>query len=226
MAHTLEVTLLIVATILIGLALDQKGPAYGQAMVSVAAWLVFATLWMRSPRGERRELLACLVFATAGEVFLSLVWGLYEYRLGNLPLFVPPGHVLLFYLGTRAAARIPGRAEWWIVLAALPLVALFAITGRDTLGPVLYVLLLACMLGSAARKLYAAMFVLALAMELYGTWMGNWTWSRGVPWLGLSADNPPLTAGVFYCVLDLLVVTVAARRLAPSGITGEPQLCD
>jgi hypothetical protein len=32
-----------------------------------------------------------------------------------------------------------------------------------------------------------------------------------VPWLGLAADNPPLAAGAFYCVLDLLVVTTTKR---------------
>ena len=75
---------------------------------------------------------------TAGEVFLSLVWGLYEYRLGNIPLFVPPGHVLLFFLGTQIAQRIPEGGEWWIALAAAPLIAAFAWNGRDTLGPLLY----------------------------------------------------------------------------------------
>ena len=55
------------------------------------------------------------------------------------------------------------------------------------------------------------MFVLALAMEIYGTWLGNWTWARDVPWLGLTAVNPPLAAGAFYCVLDLLVVATVAR---------------
>jgi len=34
-----------------------------------------------------------------------------------------------------------------------------------------------------------------------------------VPWLGMSTINPPLTAGVFYCVLDLLVVTTVARLM-------------
>ena len=89
--------------------------------------------------------------------------------------------------------------------------ALFAWNGRDTLGPLLYLLFLACMALSPSRKLYATMFVLSLAMELYGTWIGNWAWSGAVPWLGLTADNPPLAAGAFYCVLDLLVVSVAGR---------------
>lgn len=201
----------IVATIAGGLVLDQHWARFGQVAVSLLAWGVLATLWTRSRPVERPALAACLVFATAGEVFLSLVWGLYEYRLGNIPLFVPPGHVLLFFLGTQLAARIPERGEWWVAVAALPLIAIFAWSGRDTLGPLLFALFLACLLLSPSRRLYATMFVLSLAMELYGTWIGNWRWSPEVPWLGLTADNPPLAAGAFYCVLDLLVVSVVAR---------------
>jgi hypothetical protein len=210
--------ILIVATIVLGLLLDQHWARHGQVVVSAFAWIVCAALWMRSEPRRRPALLACLVFATAGEVFLSLVWGLYEYRLGNLPLFVPPGHVLLFFLGTQIAARIPDRGEWWIAALALPVVALFAWNGRDTLGPLLYALFLGCMLLSPSRKLYATMFVLSLAMELYGTWLGNWIWARQVPWLGLSADNPPLAAGAFYCVLDLLVVSVMRRLDGPTRV--------
>jgi hypothetical protein len=199
---------LIVATIVLGLAVDQHWGRYGQLLVSAATWLVCAALLARTERDTRHALFACLVFATAGEVFLSLVWGLYQYRLGNIPLFVPPGHVLLFFLGMRLASRIPDGGEWCVAALALPVVALFAWSGRDTLGPLLFALFIGCMLLSPSRKLYATMFVLSLAMELYGTWMGNWVWDARVPWLGLTADNPPLAAGAFYCVLDLLVVSL------------------
>ena len=203
--------LLIVATIAGGLLVDQHWARYGQVAVNAAAWLVFAALWWRSLGPTRPALFACLLFATAGEVFLSLVWGLYDYRLGNIPLFVPPGHVLLFFLGTQIAGRIPVNGEWWIAAAAAPLVALFAWSGRDTMGPLLFALFLGCMWLSPSRRLYATMFALALAMELYGTWIGNWTWSGRVPWLGLASDNPPLAAGAFYCVLDFMVVSATAR---------------
>jgi hypothetical protein len=211
---------LIVATIGTGLFVDQHWAVYGQAVVSAAAWIVCAALWARSPAPARRSLAACLVFATAGEAFLSLAWGLYRYRLGNIPLFVPPGHVLLFFLGTQIARRIPERGEWAVAALALPVVALFAWSGRDTLGPLLYALFLACLWISPSRRLYATMFVLSLLMELYGTWMGNWTWSARVPWLGLAAANPPLAAGAFYCVLDLLVVA-AATSLERTGKRGQ-----
>lgn len=202
---------LIVATIVLGLLVDQRWEPYGQWAVNAAAWAVLALLLARSEPPKRPALLFCLLFATGGEVFLSLVWGLYDYRLHNIPLFVPPGHVLLFFLGTRIAARLPDRSEWWIAALSAPVIVFFAWTGRDTLGPFLFALFLACLWLSPSRRLYATMFLLALAMELYGTWLGNWRWAADVPWFGLSADNPPLAAGAFYCVLDLLVVSASGR---------------
>ena len=88
--------------------------------------------------------------------------------------------------------------------------------GRDTLGPLLYLLFVVCLIASPSRRLYATMFVLSATMEIYGTWIGNWRWSAEVPWLGLTAMNPPLAAGAFYCVLDLLVVTATARASSPA----------
>ena len=207
---------LIVATIAGGLLLDYHLADYGQIVVDCATWIVAFGLWARSDPRVRPALLACLILATAGEIFLSLVWGLYEYRLRNIPLFVPPGHVLLFFLGTRIALVLPQRSEWWIAYAAAPLVMALAWQGRDTLGPLLYALFIVCMLASPSRKLYATMFVLSAAMEIYGTWIGNWRWSAEVPWLGLTAANPPLAAGAFYCVLDLLVVSATAAAASPS----------
>ena len=220
---------LILATIVGGLFVDQHGGALGQVVVSALTWVLLAALLRRSPATTRPALFACLVIATAGEIFLSLVWGLYQYRQQNIPLFVPPGHVLLFFLGTRIAERLPESSVHWIAAAAAPLIAVLAWNGRDTLGPLLFALFLACLWLSPSRRLYATMFVLSLAMEIYGTWMGNWTWSRDVPWLGLTADNPPVAAGAFYCVLDFLVVTVVARlapgallRPSPAGLSPQP----
>jgi hypothetical protein len=207
---------LIVATIAGGLLLDYHWVRFGQAAASAAAWIVCLGLLARCEPPRRFALLACLVIATAGEIFLSLVWGLYQYRLGNIPLFVPPGHVLLFFLGMEIARRLPDRSVAGITAMAALAVAVLAWTGRDTLGPLLFALFLLCLYISPSRKLYATMFVLSLAMELYGTWMGNWAWSRDVPWLGLTTLNPPVAAGAFYCVLDLLVVSVASRRPIPA----------
>ena len=43
----------------------------------------------------------------------------------------------------------------------------------------------------AANGVYAGVFFMVAALELYGTAIGTWTWSASVPVLGLSAGNPP-----------------------------------
>lgn len=204
--------LLVIGIIAGGLLVDQKIAFWGQALTNIAVWALFLYWLRRAGSREQVALAACVVYATLGEIFLSLIWGLYEYRLANIPLFVPPGHALLFILGSFIAARIPDRIIGFVPLAATPAVGILQWSGLDTFGPLLFVLFLACVLIGRARKLYAVMFVLSLAMEIYGTWLGNWRWQATVPWLGLTTVNPPLAAGAFYCVLDMLVVATVNSR--------------
>ena len=44
----------------------------------------------------------CVPIATLFEVYGSLIWGGYTYRLHNIPLYVPPGHALVYVFGITA----------------------------------------------------------------------------------------------------------------------------
>lgn len=211
--HELQRALLVTGIIAGGLAFDQLVDFWGQTLTNLGIWAAFL-YWLRGARPDDQLALGiCVLYATLGEIFLSLVWGLYEYRLANVPLFVPPGHALLFMLGRLLAEKMDEWIEWVVPLAAAPFVLLLAVTGLGTLDALLFALFLLCLLSGRANRLYAVMFVLSLAMEVYGTWLGNWTWAAEAPWLGFTTINPPLAAGAFYCMLDMLVVaTVAGRR--------------
>lgn len=202
---------LVVFTILVGLVVDRHGGAWGQPLVSLWVWLLFGLLMVQAA-DLRLRLMACLLIATAGEVLLSLVWGLYDYRLGNLPLFVPPGHVLLYWLGLQWAGRLPGRVMALTPWLALMAVSALAVAGIDWMGPALVAVFLVCVWWGPSPRLYITMFLLSLGMELWGTWLGNWSWRAALPWLGWPVANPPLAAGAFYCVLDLLSESVRRRK--------------
>jgi len=65
----------------------------------VLGGLTFIVLYlgaMTAPKEQRLQVWLCVGVATCFEIFGSLVWGLYRYRLHNLPLFVPPGHGLVY----------------------------------------------------------------------------------------------------------------------------------
>ena len=186
--------------------------------VSAAVWLVFFHVVRHIEAQERQALFTCLVIATAGELFLSLAWGLYTYRLENIPMFVPPGHAMLLLLGMRLAQRMRPRTADAILGCAAAYAVAAAFAGIDTFG---LLLIAAIAIVSYAMPshltLYASTFLAALALELYGTWLGNWTWHRDVPVLTLVTTNPPGLASAFYAVLDALVACTAialARRRA------------
>ena len=208
---------LIVASLGVGLALDVRTGFYGQALISAVIWALLLYLLSRADPRERHALIACLVIATAGEVFLSLVWGLYTYRLHNIPLFVPPGHVLLLMLGIALTQRMSSRTAHVILGGAALYAFAAAALGVDTFAlPLLAALATVSFLMPTQRRLYASTFVLSLVLELYGTWLGNWTWAREVPVIALVTTNPPGIASAFYAVLDALVAVTAvaiARRI-------------
>ncbi len=81
----------------------------GQLALGIATAGVLAALLALHPKTVRLQTLAVVGIATLGEVVGSLVWGLYHYRLDNLPAFVPPGHGLV-YLGGLSLATLLARA--------------------------------------------------------------------------------------------------------------------
>ena len=197
-----------ILTICIGLWVDQNGtewPLKGEYIVDIVVWSIFATIYARGDRVERIEMLTVLAFATPMELFFTEVWHLYEYREGMMPLFVPAGHWFLFDLGRRFSKHLPEHWAWPSIVPFVPLSIYFAYQGIDTSGLLLLVALFGFMQWGPERRLFATMAWLALAMELWGTHLGNWAWYAEVPWTPLTAWNPPLLCGVVYALGDLLV---------------------
>ena len=216
--------LIIVATLAAGLFFDLLTDIAGQTALSAAVWLALFHVLRGASHAERRALMACLVIATLGEMALSLGLGLYTYRLGNIPMFVPPGHVLMLLLGLSLARIMPHAVAYAIFGCAALYSLAAAVTGADTLGVALFLALAVSALAMPKqRTLYASTFVLSLALELYGTWLGNWNWARQVPATALVTTNPPAAAGAFYCILDAAVASVsmllARLWLAPAAVS-------
>jgi hypothetical protein len=205
-----------VGVLALGLWTDVHVDLPGQCAIGAVVWAIFLALLAPLPAAERRLYLACVAIATAGELFLTLGWGLYTYRLGNVPMFVPPGHALMLMLGLALARRMPETAAHAILGGAGVYTLLAAASGLDTLAVPLYLLLMVSVLAlPAQRRLLATSFVLTLTLELYGTTMGNWFWSRDVPWVGLVTTNPPAIAGAFYCTLHALTLGTGALKKTP-----------
>ncbi|MGB1485676.1 MAG: hypothetical protein ACPG9E_06760 [Poseidonia sp.] len=213
---------LYIGTIAIGLWISATGAGgllpdtWAEWPVNLWCWAVFGWIFRGADRKERIEMIAVVALATPMELFFSEIWLIYEYQRDFMPLFVPAGHYFLFDLGRRGAALMRPEQALPALLPFIPLVAYGAWTGGDTSGVVMLLLVLAFTKWGPQPRLYAAMAWAALAMELWGTYLGNWTWAAEVPWTGLTAWNPPLLVGAFYCFGDLLV------NLSVAKFQGEP----
>ena len=158
-------------------------------------------------------LFTVLAWASAGELFCSLLWGIYTYRLGNIPHFVPPGHVLVFMTGLQLSRAVTPTAADRLTAAYAVLTACATVFLGDEFSVLLFaVYLLVYRLKPDLRPLLATMFLVTLALELAGTTLGTWGWAPRAPVLGLTTTNPPLSVAAFYCMLDTLVfLTIASR---------------
>jgi len=188
------------------------------------AFLFVATRF--STRTERRQVWLTVTIATCVELFLSLVWGLYQYRWGNVPLFVPPGHGLLYLFALRAA-RTPlmldrGRTVKHLALACATLWAVGGLSvaplflGRVDVFGALFLPILVVLMRRPRALVYAATFFIAVELELVGTGLGNWAWATAAPVIHLPAGNPPSVIAGGYCVLD--VVVSKAASFLPAGL--------
>jgi len=204
---TIGIGLYISATGLNGIIPDN----WAEWPVNIWCWSVFGYIFYKTTRKERIEMLTVLAFATPMELFFSEVWLIYEYQRGLMPLFVPVGHYFLFDLGRIIANKMRENLAMLCLTPFIPLVAYGVYSGGDTSALFLLILVLVFTKWGPQPRLYVAMAWAALAMELWGTHLTNWTWANAVPWTGLTAWNPPLLVGAFYCVGDLLVNLSVAK---------------
>ncbi len=197
----------------LGLAIDALGGLAGTAVTTLGTFALFAAVYRASSAPDRRILLVCVAWATVGELVLTEVLGLYQYRIGFLPPFVPPGHALLFQLGLWSVAGLSARLLRALRVSAIPLTIAAVVLLDDHQSLVFLAVFVALLRFGPSPAIYGAMFFLALALELIGTAIGTWTWAPRDPWLGIQTFNPPIAAGVFYCLLDAL--TLGRRRGGP-----------
>ena len=201
------------------LALDHYASYPEQLALGVLTWAVLATVLTRVSPERRAQALGVVVFATVGEVTGSLIWGVYTYRLHNLPLFVPPAHGLVYLTGLALATALARHARTLVAVAAIS-AATWGILGvtvlprRDVAGALLIPMLLLFLWRGRNRAIYAGVFLVVAGLELYGTAIGTWRWARELPGLGIPDGNPPSGVASGYVWFDVMALLTAPVVLA------------
>jgi len=201
------------------LALDTQVSLRGQLVLGALTWVVLLAAARPLPTQRRAQVAVVICAATVAEVTGSIIWGVYTYRLHNLPTFVPPAHGLVFIGGLALSDALRRHARALVVVAALAattwgVLGLTVLPRTDAAGALGVPLLLAFLWRSRARAAYAGVFLVVAGLELYGTAIGTWRWADTLPGLGVPDGNPPSGVASGYVWFDVMALLVAPRLLA------------
>ena len=209
----------IVAFLAVLLAVDTQVALPGQLALGGITWAALGVALAPLSPLVRVQTLIVVAVATCGEIMGSIVWGVYTYRLENLPSFVPPAHGLVYLAGAALAAWAAPRREL-LVRFALVLVLAWALAGltvlpRADVGGALGATLLALyLLRGRSPATYAGVFLVVAWLELYGTALGTWTWAVEIPGTTVPNGNPPSGVAAGYVWFDIVALAAAPRLLA------------
>jgi hypothetical protein len=198
------------------LAVDTQVGLHWQSMLGAITWLTLLVALRPLAPLARAQALGVVVFATVGEVTGSLVWGVYHYRLHNLPLFIPPAHGIVYLSGLALAALLRERVVVAVAAAGAIGWGLAGLTvlRLDVAGAFGVPLLCVFLWRSRSRAAYAGVFLVVAALELYGTSIGVWRWARELPGLGIPDGNPPSGVASGYVWFDVMALVIAPWLVA------------
>jgi hypothetical protein len=197
---------------------DRSVDLHGQLALGALTWIVLILAARPLPAERRAQVAVVICAATLAEVTGSILWGVYSYRLHNLPTFVPPAHGLVFMAGLSLSDALRRHARVLVCVAAASaalwgLLGVTVLSRTDTAGALGVPLLLAFLWRSRARAAYAGVFLVVAGLELYGTAIGTWRWAAELPGLGIPDGNPPSGVASGYVWFDVMALLLGPRLL-------------
>lgn len=212
------------------LFVDGRRPGHAmQALLGVLTTAFLVAVLRQSNARERRETIVCIVFSTLVEVVSTQLWGLYGYRLGNVPLYVPPGHGLIFVTVAKASGTMVVTRGSRVLAGVVALVATVWAAGAvflparpDLHGAIYWPFLLGFLAFSSKRAVWALTFVVTSFIELLGVAWGTWHWHAEIPGFGIPSGDPPSLVAGGYCTFALVAMTLARQKRPSARETLDP----
>lgn len=201
--------------ILLGLLLDSKyfAPHFAgsQNLATLVMLVGFSVLFIKSTSRIRELMIYAVLIGFLGEHLFSIALDMYTYRLGNVPLYVPPGHAIVYiaavyFCKESIVKNYRKQTENVFILFVLLYSGFFLIRANDVFGFIMSLLVLYLLRNKPRERLfYLTMYVVVVFLEQVGTHYQCWSWPEtafGVfPFL--KSANPPSGISLFYFLLDL-----------------------
>jgi len=196
------------------------GSIWLQRSLGVLTWVVLVVALRRVAPAVRAQTAVVVAFATLVEYVFSPTLHVYVYRFDNVPMYVPPGHGLVylsaFVLGHTCLVQRHRRTATVTVLllgGAWAAHGLLLAERPDGLGAFWFACLAAFLVWGPSRGVYVGAFAVVTYLELVGTELRTWVWQTEDPILGVSIGNPPSGAAGGYGWFDLAGLLLAPYLL-------------
>ncbi|WKD85862.1 hypothetical protein KCTC32516_01209 [Polaribacter huanghezhanensis] len=182
-----------------------------QHLATFVMLIGFAILYYRSASRLREQMIYAVIIGYIGEHLFSIGLGMYTYRLGNVPHYVPPGHAIvlittMYFCKDAVVKTYRKLLEKIFTIFILVYATLFLIFAGDVFGFVMSLLVIFLLRNKPRERLfYLSMYIAVAFLEIIGTNYQCWFWPETawntIPFL--KSANPPSGISLFYFLLDL-----------------------
>lgn len=192
---------------------------HSQWINTICVVFVFIYCYYKGTSRIKEQLLYAFFIGIIGEYIFSMALGMYAYRLGNIPHYIPFGHALVF-LGVYNFSRKPkirdkAKVLELILTIGIVIYALFFLVFKnDVFGFVMTVLVFYSLRKHPREKLfYLTMYAVVVYAELIGTSLNTWSWPEFAfnSFEFLPSANPPSGICLFYFGLDRGTISIYKR---------------
>lgn len=191
-----------------------------QHIATLIILIGFTVLYYRSASRLRKQMLYAVIIGYVGEYLFSIILGMYSYRLGNVPHYVPIGHAIVLvatiYFSKESIVKVYRKQIENIFTIFIFIYSLsFLIFLGDVFGFVMSLLVVYLLRNKPKERLfYLSMYVVVAFVEIVGTNFKCWFWPETawgvIPFL--KSANPPSGISLFYFLLDLGSLYIYKKR--------------
>lgn len=194
--------------------------SYGQELATIILWLIFFTLLYYLPNRYKEKMIYAVLIGIVGEYLFSLGLKMYQYRLSNIPHYIPPGHAIIYiaavYFNKNTVVKLHQKLIEKIFLAIIIVFSTyFLLFKNDVFGFLLTAGVIYTLRNKPRERLfYYSMYLVVAYLELVGTFYKCWEWPphafRFIEFL--PSANPPSGISLFYFGLDLGCLWLYKKR--------------
>ena len=193
---------------------------HSQWINNICVFFVFIYCYYKGTQRVREQLIYAFIIGVVGEYIFSIVLGMYSYRLGNVPHYIPFGHALVF-LGVYSFSRKSAirnsskKINYFLTISIIVYAFVFLVFKNDVFGFVMTILVFYSLRKYPKEKLfYLTMYGVVVYAELIGTSLNTWSWPKLAfnTFEFLPSANPPAGICLFYYGLDRGTMSIYKRR--------------